>query len=1045
MELLRYLHIFLILSFSFYSVDTEGQQFYSENINIQKGLPDNAIRSIFKDSRGYYWIGTEAGVSKWNGENFITYNSLNGLAGNNVWCIDEDEKGNLWFACFGGGISYFDGRTFRSYTMEDGLPDNLIRKVKWDPYRDCLLIGTSRAISVLKDSVFHNFTSENGNLRRQVIITSILCDSSKALFLDFSKCGQKMTFDRDSAPKLTELKDTWLNDYGISSAHAIENNDTIIGWHRKGVVIKSNDKIKEFDSIGQVFNVAADEFGNYWIASWNGGAGLSPPGGLFKLKNNTSVYLNEAYDIGSIVGWEMHYDNAQQLAFYGTLDEGLYRIPPPVFEYYTAKFFQEDKLGIVDFEIDHENNFWFITDSLFFIWDGKDLKKLDPGYFYDIRIEREKSLTTADSTNDRISELQSYFEKRELLFNEIEFDNKKNVWLSVFRLGLYKLDRGILSKIKNFPYGIVKFKFDENDTVFAADRWSKNLRKYPNFEKNGKHVIIKDSNYSFYPRKFIQYNNETWLCSRYEGVFLYKDGLLRVLTDEDTSINKLVSDICFDEEGYAYLGGRDGRVEILLPGSRKKFFEFHESDFNQSVEWLKISNSMLFVGYNTCMLVIPISGVKNKNFKNKNFKNKYFYGRNEGYPDFHVNTSRVDQEGNIWLATVNGLVKINMEYILNQKAKPLKTTIKKIELFNEPTDWSKFVSTNPWYKTPTAQVALNAKQNHLSIYYQTLNYNDPSNEDYYYMLEGADQKWQGPTDKRYVVYPYLQPGTYTFKAKSKNRHSNLFTDEASFEFVILTPWYKQWWFIVVLTAVVIALFLLGFHMRLNIVRRSEARKREILTKITELETKALQAQMNPHFIFNSMNSIQNYVLGNDVDDALVYLNSFSKIIRMTLDFVDKKYVTLSDEINYLRYYTQLENMRFNEIFDFEVNIDESIDPDATLIPPMLLQPIIENSIKHGIMLLKERKGQISVNIKKIDERRFECVIEDNGIGIKESEKLKEHKIEQTSRGLKITRERLKMLLQDQYDDNALNLEAIFDESGNPAGSRIIMTLPFILN
>lgn len=1033
------INIFLFIAFSFL-LEVQGQEFYSENINVNNGLPGNAIRSVFKDSRSYYWIGTEAGVSKWDGETFVTYNTLDGLAGNNVWDIDEDEKGNLWFACYGGGVSCYNGKKFISFTEKDGLPDNFIRKIKWDKYRNCLLIGSSRSISVLKDNTFYNFTVQNGDLRKKVIITSILTDSNNAIFIDFSHQNLHMTLNKESVPVISALNSSWLNNYSISSLNVFDNGDTVIGWAREGIAIKSGDVIREFDGIGQVFDVARDNLDNWWIASWNGGR-ISPPGGLFMLKNNDVASLNTAYNINSILGWEMYYDTCQQMIFYGTLDEGLNKIPPPVFEYFNPEFFNEEDLIIVDLEIDDKNNLWFNTDSALFVWDQNNYKKYELDFFYDIRQDSEELSVSDTPLEKRLKELEVNYINKQSFLRNIEFDNKKNAWISASNLGYYKIQGDDLESAKNIPGGVVNFKFDENDSLFCTDLWSSDLRKYQDFEMNNDFISIQDSVHPFYPRKLFQYKNETWLCSRYEGLFMYKDGLLRELSEEDTTINKLVSYICFDEEGYAYLGGRDGRVEILSPGTREKFFEFKLDYLNQSIEWINISGGNLYVGYNTKMLLIPIDELKNKSTLRK-----YLFGKSDAYIPGDVTSSRIDKNGNIWLATDHGLVKINAGNIKLQELKPLKTIIQKAELFNETTDWGKYSTVNPWNNLPENRIKLHHTQNHLSIYYHTLNFKDSENEAYFYTLEGADTKWHGPTNKSYVVYPSLNPGKYIFRIKSLNRHSNLFSQEAKFSFAILTPWFKQWWFIVILSLVGIVLIIFGFHMRINYVRRAEKRKREIMSRITELETKALQAQMNPHFIFNSMNSIQNYVLDNDVDDALIYLNSFSKIIRMTLDFVDKKYIALSDEINYLRYYAQLENMRFDDLFDLEIDMDIEIDPETTFIPPMLLQPLIENSIKHGIIPLQDRKGKIIIKIEKLDEEKFRCIIEDNGIGRKEAKKLEDKQFKKRkSRGLKITEDRLRMLDNNIENKFQIKAEDIQDSTGEINGTRTTLILPFILS
>jgi len=1015
-----------------------AQSFYCENITSREGLPDNEIRSMFKDSRGYLWIGTNAGVSRWNGEKFNTYNTLDGLAGNKVWWIDEDKNGNMWFACYGGGISQFNGQHFTSYLSKDGLVDNSVRVVKYSPAHDCLLIGTNKAISVLKDSIFYNFSKQNGKLSSEVIITSILADSNKAMFIDFLSNCYIMIINDEYEPVLLNLEKTWLDKYFASSCFINSSGDTIIGWEREGIAIRYEDTTKEINQIGQVFGIAEDCLGNIWIASWNG-SGMAPPGGLFIFEDNKTNRLNRAYNIQSIMGWSAFYEKDQNLIFYGTLDKGLYKIPPPYFEYFPPEFFKENDLAVKDIEIDKENNIWFHTDSLLIVWDKNTYKKINFDIFYNARYHHEINSGSSNDLKKRIKKLNKDYINKRTHFQCIEFDNNYDAWISITNLGFFNMSIKNLDKAKFALNGMTNFVLDEADTLLQGDRWSKELVKFIDFKKSNKHILYCDSLYPILAKKMFKYQNEIWVCSRIEGVFIEKDCEFRTITVEDSSINKIVNDICFDSEGYAFLGGNDGRIEILKPETREKIFDINHENYDNSVHWLKISKNRLFAGYSDGLRVYKLDDVKTKK------SDCQFFGVSEGYVSESVNSSLVDKEGNIWLATNDGLIKINTELFVRCNFQTLKTVIQKVEIFNKNTDWNFYSKTDPWSGLPLETPKLNPDQNHISIYYHTLNYNNPDADLYYYKLDGVDEDWIGPSDKKYVVYPYLNSGKYRFMVKSKNELSGFFTQTTEFKFVILTPWYQQTWFYLFMAALIFAFFILFYKIRVHNIRKKEDSKRDILRKISELESKALQAQMNPHFIFNSINSIQNYVLDNDVDGALVYLSSFSKILRMTLEFVDKKFISLSDELNYLQHYIKLENMRFDDLFDFVVKYDENVDPETLLLPPMLLQPIIENSIKHGIIPLKQ-KGVIKLMILKINKESFKCIIEDNGIGrVRSAQILNEQKVKKESKGLKITKERLDIL--DNCEDGSFDIKIIdlYSDNGEAAGTRVEITLAFILN
>ena len=1023
----------LLIAISFSS---NAQQFYSENITSADGLPNNAIRSIYEDSRGFIWIGTDAGVSRWDGNEFITYNTLDGLIGNKVWWIEEDNEHNLWFACYGAGISKFNGKKFINYTVQDGLVDNDVRVIKYSSHHNCMAIGTNKAISVLKDSIFYNFSFENKSLKSDVTITGILDNDSCLEFYDFSSQHSRIFFN-SRKPYIKTNKFGIISNYGVSSVFTSQTGDSYFGWARTGIIKKNKMRLQEIPNIGQVFGFAEDNAHKIWIASWNGG-GISPPGGLFAYYNNNLESLNSPYGIKSIRGWSMFFSKNQNIIFYGTLDKGLYRIPPPWFERYSKKYFQESNLEITDIEADDDNNIWFITDSLLVKWDGEKYNKLGFDDFYQLQIDYEKNGLTHSDFRNRLPTTNEPNFKDGKKFGSIVKDRHGKIWVTIRSLGLFSFPTNSFKKIKFHPINPMEdFIFDEADTLFQSNVWLNYLIKYDDYNQSDKTTFYEDSLVPMHAKKLVKYQNEIWACSIINGVFFEKDGKLRTLTTEDSSISKIVNDICFDSEGYAYLGGIDGKIDILEPDTRKKVFEISLNNNHMPVTWLKVSKNRLFTGNSNELRVYKIDDIKKGNI------NYQVYQASEGYGPMIVNNSTIDRAGNIWLATNNGLVKVVTDLFVDIKNEPFTTVIQKVEIFNKDVNWSDFGKTNSWSGLPSETPELEYDQNNISIYFHTLNYNNPNADNYYYKLKDADKNWVSSTKKGYVVYPNLNPGTYTFQVKSRNELSNLDSEIAEFKFKILPPWYLQTWFIILLIFLLLTTLTILYKARVNSIKKREVKKTKIVKRFSELEMKALQAQMNPHFLFNSINSIQDFILENDVDNALTYLNSFSKVIRMTLEFTDKKFISLVDELTYLEHYVKLENMRFDNLFTYTVIIDEEIDQDSTLIPPMLIQPIIENSIKHGLSHL-QNKGAIKLEVKKVDEYTFKCIVEDNGVGRTKSKEIGAKSTINKSIGLKIIKERLDLLNDQKSNNFKMDITDLQSTNNEPCGTRVEITLAFIL-
>jgi LytS/YehU family sensor histidine kinase len=262
------------------------------------------------------------------------------------------------------------------------------------------------------------------------------------------------------------------------------------------------------------------------------------------------------------------------------------------------------------------------------------------------------------------------------------------------------------------------------------------------------------------------------------------------------------------------------------------------------------------------------------------------------------------------------------------------------------------------------------------------------------------------------------------------------------------------------SVVLLAIFLLLSMIGLIIIKRRETRnirklsanalkiqnleneKREnaLQQRTTELEMQALRAQMNPHFIFNCLNAINHFILVNEVNTASDYLTKFSRLIRIVLDNSFRKYIFLSEELESLRLYIELEQIRFDHHFSFDISLKEVSDMDNIVIPPMLLQPFVENAIWHGLMY-KEGSGTLDVELTKENEILI-CTITDNGIGRKRSAELKSTlSINKKSLGMNITASRLHLLNEGMGNHIELQITDLSDNVGQAAGTRVVITIP----
>jgi sensor histidine kinase YesM len=220
---------------------------------------------------------------------------------------------------------------------------------------------------------------------------------------------------------------------------------------------------------------------------------------------------------------------------------------------------------------------------------------------------------------------------------------------------------------------------------------------------------------------------------------------------------------------------------------------------------------------------------------------------------------------------------------------------------------------------------------------------------------------------------------------------------------------------------------------------SAKKQAELHQRAVELEMQALRAQMNPHFIFNCLSSINRFIFKNDNKTASDYLTRFSRLIRMVLMHSSKKLITLEDELEMLRLYLDLERLRFKDAFDYSITTTNIVDAGVIFIPPLLLQPFCENAVWHGLMH-KESKGHLKIIISEViseHEKVLHCVIEDDGVGRKKAAEMKSKSAEsEKSLGLKITTERLALLNQENNFSTFYKIEDILNENNGVTGTRV---------
>jgi len=307
---------------------------------------------------------------------------------------------------------------------------------------------------------------------------------------------------------------------------------------------------------------------------------------------------------------------------------------------------------------------------------------------------------------------------------------------------------------------------------------------------------------------------------------------------------------------------------------------------------------------------------------------------------------------------------------------------------------------------------------------------------YAYQLDGLNKNWL-ETKSQEISWAAVPPGTYQLKVKVKGRGGN-WSDIVQKKITVRLPWWRQWWFI--LGAV--SLFIWGL---LYAYRRQQAkfeRESQLQRRMQNLQLTALRAQMNPHFMFNALSSIQEFINNSDLESANLYLSRFASLVRSVLNHSTQERISLEEEVSQLELYLTLENLRFDQHIHYDLLIKRPIQASKVFIPTMIIQPFVENALNHGLFHQKKEK-KLQIRFQQIGENMLHCQIEDSGIGRQRSMEINQNKkYKGKSKGIQVTRDRLELINKTNEGKIALDIEDLVDEQGAPSGTLVHLMIPF---
>ncbi|NOX48621.1 MAG: hypothetical protein GXO89_16765 [Chlorobi bacterium] len=404
--------------------------------------------------------------------------------------------------------------------------------------------------------------------------------------------------------------------------------------------------------------------------------------------------------------------------------------------------------------------------------------------------------------------------------------------------------------------------------------------------------------------------------------------------------------------------------------------------------------------------------------------------------EFNLGACYKDNDGIFYFGGMNGYNEFDPLKIIHNPNPPV-VVITNFRKFND-------VQHHEYFNDDT--IELNYDDNYFSFEISALDYTNPAKNQYKYRLDNIDKDWVfTEAGNRLAEYKRVRPGTYTFKANGSNNDGVWNKEGVSLMVVVHPPWWESWSFRILAIMLVIAAFwYLNFRRARKIRRKQEVQEKmlEIEKQLFDLEQKTLRLQMNPHFIFNSLNSIQSYIINHNAELAVVYLSKFSQLMRLILANSGSKFIVLKEELRSLNYYLELEKLRFDNKFDFNISVDKDIDDEFMAIPTMIIQPYVENAIIHGL-LNKEGKGMIDIRFV-LHRETIRCTVTDNGIGREKAMQLSRNSgIIKKSQGMMITKSRLEILNKQYGEEFSVEVFDPKDEKGNSLGTEVKLVIHYI--
>lgn len=938
-----------------------------------------------------------------------------GLPSSEVYNILQDKKGYLWFAT-DLGVCRYDGYNFTTFTTRNGLADNCIFQLTEDGKGRIWLRSFNGGISYIQNDSVHSPPCNTAIKKwlNRGYLKSLYVDSGDTLWIGAVSSGSYLKVD----PGYTE-KD--IHPYKLGNFNYIrqvESKGYIWGYQNSEVAIGKTQDIKVLPLNKSPFVIpdtleAGQGRNSYCKLLSNGNFLFAVNNEIFLIGPNGLIY-NRQFDKSIISVSETSDGHIWLGFFYGGVmcfrnSEALKG--PPMKTYLknrSVSWVLKDKEGATWFSTLDDGVYYLHSENImeYDVKEGLSTSKTNTALIHKGKIWAgldNGMIARIDPATDSIREYRLF--PPGMAASSIQSINLINGKVCAGgTAGLYIFPPGNPSAF--FTYRtLARASCRSNDgSVWIATVNSVVKQDANVLNETLDSIDVKQRITSVYEDS----KGKLWIGTL-TGLWIYENKMLSQYRPQDTRLKVKISGIT-ESKGRLWLA-TTGQGVLSIEGDKLRQVSIAEglsSDMCRSV-YVDHNNNVWAATNKGVNKIVPGAAL-----------HVYNYGAKNGLCSDDV-LSISGSGDTICLATSDGIVLFT-SILLNKTAPPLY--INKI-VIGEHT-----AALSPNYTLPYSD-------NTIQLDFVALSYQWPDRISYRYRLSGLDKKWNSTTSTS-IKYLSVPPGNYTLTLYAVNA-DGFPSRPLMLQFTVKPPFYRTWWMYLSAFCVIPVTMLIVFRRRLRKVQLKQEEKAVLNRQIAGIELKALKAQMNPHFIFNAINAIQSFIIRQDREAAQNYLSKFSRLVRNVLENSEQQFITLEKEIQTLILYLEIEKLRYGSKLEYEIIIDREVVIEEIRIPPMLIQPYVENAIRHGISALPAG-GKVTIRFA-VEDKRLKAIVSDNGIGRRAALEMKRGS-EHTSMGMKVTSDRIRIInkAHSKERDYSVHITDLDNESGIP-GTRVEVYIP----